>query len=166
MDFFDDDTAVAPVASGRSLTMDALKFCGAQEFGSRPLGVSSGSSDTDLVMRKVAFDTLIKDKPIKELHKGDISKYMNVVPAFNSVTLVTTLIGGKVDILLVESQHDIDVITNAISDMQAMPRYLYTKKSDRIELYQSRLLYHGWVYSDWRKRLRYLPQRLLNLFRS
>ncbi|RLG71834.1 MAG: hypothetical protein DRO08_04150, partial [Thermoprotei archaeon] len=155
-----DDPITQVPSSADPITHDKLRFDGAVEVGSRALGVEKSSSDYDFAMLRTNFDNLVAGNNYINATAGDVSKYFNVVPAYSSCSLVVAYITGKTDILLLEKQSHVDIIRKSISDMRKLPKYLYQAKSRRIALYQAILLRNGFVHSDYKQRIKYLPLRL------
>jgi len=143
-----------------SITHDKLRFAGAVEFGSRALGVERDSSDYDFAMLRTNFTNLIAGNNHIDAIVVDVSKYFEVVPAYSTCSLIVTDIAGNTGILLLEKQSHVDIIRKSIDDMLKLPRSLYQAKPRRTELYQAILLRNGFVHSDYKQRIKYLPLRL------
>ena len=158
--------AVVPDTPPTKLTIEKLRFLGAVEFGSRALGVDKGNADYDFAMLRTVFDKLVEGDTTTEIHWADVGSYFKIVPAFAKCSMVVTYTTAKTDILLFERQSDLDIIAKSVEDLKALPRYMVVNKQRRVALYQEALLRNGFVYSNWKQRLRYLPMRIVNLFKA
>lgn len=133
------------------LSIDALKFTGAVEFGSRALGVSA----TNYVDHDVAVTREIADK-ILETRDGYrvccIDDYFNVVPKSEGNYLIRGLYNhgdsNEIDLLVLENQSDLDIVKKSVEDIKNLDKMFLQVKSNRIEAYQKALKKNGWKYKD------------------
>lgn len=113
-------------------------------FGSRALGVHQDTSDYDYAI--LEKDVLENQTLFRGLRLGDPERYLQNSPE----TPVAIFFKAKInetessDILVLTDEDDLQVVSDAVSDLQQVPTYMLTEKNNRIRLYQQALRHYGW----------------------
>lgn len=136
------------------ISIAALRFSGAVEFGSRALGVASKYSDYDFAILRANFNNLFENNMPDEF---PIKNYFRVIPPKGNNTLahkVKTDDNNYVDLLVLEHQEHLDMLKNAINSIKYNPKYspwMYDKVK-RIRIFEDALSDAGFI-TRWPVRL-------------
>ena len=122
-----------------TITVPQLLFAGGVMFGSKALGVSYKQSDTDIAILRSNYDKLALD-----FVQNDIKGYFNVLPSTGHNT-VARIKDEHINIIILEHQHDIDIIQASIDELKTYPTYVTKYKDARVAMYQAILLNNSWV---------------------
>ena len=141
-----------------------LKFAGAVEFGYQAFGISGYKLKRRFAIIESNFNKLIENTTLTIVLKNK-DQYSKIVPAFSSIKLVEIDAETSIEVLLFKNQKCIDTISNSVKDVCKLPKYLYTTSYDRSNLFRETLLKHGFVHSNFLKRIVYSPMRIVNLFK-
>ena len=133
------------------LSIDALRFTGAVEFGSRALGVSATNyADHDVAVTREIAGKILETKDGYSV--CCIDDYFNVVPKSEGNYLIRGLYShgdsNEIDLLVLENQSDLDIVKKSVEDIKGLDRMFLQVKSNRIKAYQKALKKNGWKYKD------------------
>lgn len=144
MSFGVTDVAIAEI------TISSLRFSGAVEFGSRPLGVSTENSDYDFAILRANYEKLTENT--QKADEVDITKHFGVRPYTGNNTLaVNVRVKGTrdtVDILILEHQKDLNTVSLSIETLKQLPIGKLMDKQYRVNKYCEALLDNGFRMSD------------------
>lgn len=111
-------------------------------YGSRALGVDTDKSDYDYAI------LLEHIRPVYSLEDIDSPRrYFKYLPedgAYGILYKVPLPNNEVTDILILNDEDDLQVVRDAISDLQRVPTYLLQDKATRVTLYQTALKEYGW----------------------
>lgn len=135
------------------VSIEALRFAGAVEFGSRALGVHTEDSDYDFAILRSNFEQLFG----KDIKAFPIKQYFDVVPPNGNNELIPKMwLGDKrVDFLILEHPAHLDMVRRAVAYLKQLGYHSLTDKPYRIARYQKALLHEGFrvrwpvVIANW-----------------
>lgn len=131
------------------ISIDALRFTGGVEFGSRALGVHTDNSDYDFAISLATYEQMDTTS-----HKRlPIGNYFKVSPKTGNNFLVKALSDrGSLDLLVLEHPSDVDKIRNAVKYMiNSFSSIDLAIKNYRINKFEKALLREGFIL-NWRFR--------------
>jgi len=129
------------------LTPESILFSGGVMFGSRALGVDKHHSDYDIAICKANFKALVADRDIP-FSTYPIDDYFEVVPPSGDNNLLKYRdykTGDSIDIVVLEHQHDVDIMRAAIAELRLSPKSELTPKHWRITAFEKALLKLGHI---------------------
>ena len=127
---------------------DLLSLPQAILIGSRALGVAKPNSDYDIVIPLSSIPTMLQER----LDTGgdfSIERYFSKIPSlgrgwfFDYVFVSDTK--AKVQVIVLESKWDLRYVHHAIEDLQKLPKYMVVDKHIRVAIFESALVYYGWI---------------------
>ena len=127
---------------------DLLSLPQAILIGSRALGVENTSSDYDIVIPLSSIPTMLQER----LDSGgdfSIERYFSKIPSlgrgwfFDYVFVSDTK--AKVQVIVLENELDLEHLQYAIEDLQKLPKYMVVDKHIRVAIFESALVYYGWI---------------------
>lgn len=149
--------AAADAIRSNYLSIDALRFTGAVEFGSRALDVPpTNYTDHDVAVTREMADKILETKDGYRV--CCIDTYFNVVPKSEGNYLIRGLYShgdsNEIDLLVLENQSDLDIVKKSVEDIKNLDKMFLQVKSNRIKAYQKALKKNGWKYKNIKTAIR------------
>ena len=117
-------------------------------IGSRAFDIEHADSDYDIVI-------LLKDLPkffrsrINPATDNSVESYFNLIPYHGRGWVLRHDVGASgnesVDVIVLESQLDINIVSEVIAELQQLPSYYLESKQMRIDLFETGLIHYGWT---------------------
>ena len=127
---------------------DLLSLPQAILIGSRALGAAKPNSDYDIVIPLSSIPTMLQER----LDAGgdfSIERYFSKIPSlgrgwfFDYVFVSSTKV--NVQVIVLENELDLEHLQYAMEDLQKLPKYMLVEKHIRIAIFESALVYYGWI---------------------